>query len=513
MLHSAFVSVALASFLAVFALNAFGQAHDCTVMWDSALPRTQDSCFSASPQVIAQGDTIDLLWETSYWRGCPDSSMGIFYSHSFDAGKTFSPARQLEPLPGITAPGAPGSGNMAISGNQVYIIYLAEVPDSPSIYFLGFRSSTDAGVTWGPRRLLGDLNPEGITAHDSSVYIRFGYDDTTGGHHHFYSGCMASHNYGRTFEVAAVGLPPSPGDGSPGFGTMTYRANFLHFVYSRLMNVGQGIFFEILYTRSGDQGHTWTIPDTLSTIDSLGSAWPRIVGDESGNLSVVWYDFKYGGVDLFHGSVILRRSMDNGQSWESEQLLSYTPSAISPTITSSDQTVAVVWNEYRDPNRDRILMRISYDNGVTWCDTTEVDTLGGDITCTASNNLLFISWFRLRPSGIFGVYYGDIWIRGGRIPSTTKPVLPERFSLFQSYPNPFNNSCTIIYDLPLQDQIVTLRIYDLFGRTVGRLVEHQHEPRGRYRVIWQPEGMASGVYYYQLTTGVISETKKLILLK
>jgi hypothetical protein len=88
---------------------------------------------------------------------------------------------------------------------------------------------------------------------------------------------------------------------------------------------------------------------------------------------------------------------------------------------------------------------------------------------------------------------------------------PRRFSLEQNYPNPFNPQTHFrfaIGDL----RFVSLKIYDLLGREVSTLVNNTMEP-GTYTVTWDALGVSSGVYYYRLSAGEFSETKKLIITK
>jgi CubicO group peptidase (beta-lactamase class C family) len=97
--------------------------------------------------------------------------------------------------------------------------------------------------------------------------------------------------------------------------------------------------------------------------------------------------------------------------------------------------------------------------------------------------------------------------------------LPEQFYLSNNYPNPFNPSTTIEYQLPHM-AFVTLKVYDILGREVTTLIDGTEEP-GYKSVKWDANGIPSGVYYYRLQAGNPTtssgqryiETKKLLLLK
>jgi len=88
---------------------------------------------------------------------------------------------------------------------------------------------------------------------------------------------------------------------------------------------------------------------------------------------------------------------------------------------------------------------------------------------------------------------------------------PSVFYLGQNYPNPFNPSTHIKYSIPA-DGVVALKVYDLLGREVSTLV-NDYQQAGTFDVVFDGSNLASGVYYYQLTTGELTSTKKLMLTK
>ncbi len=88
---------------------------------------------------------------------------------------------------------------------------------------------------------------------------------------------------------------------------------------------------------------------------------------------------------------------------------------------------------------------------------------------------------------------------------------PSVFYLGQNYPNPFNPSTNIKYSIPA-DGNVTLKVYDILGNEVSTLV-NEFQQAGTFDVTFTGSNLASGVYYYQLTTGELTATKKLMLTK
>jgi outer membrane protein assembly factor BamB len=89
--------------------------------------------------------------------------------------------------------------------------------------------------------------------------------------------------------------------------------------------------------------------------------------------------------------------------------------------------------------------------------------------------------------------------------------IPSAYRLEQNYPNPFNPSTMINYQLAMNGY-VTLKVFDILGREVTTLV-NEERVAGSYTVRWDAEGIASGVYFYQLRTGNFAQTKKLMLMK
>jgi hypothetical protein len=88
----------------------------------------------------------------------------------------------------------------------------------------------------------------------------------------------------------------------------------------------------------------------------------------------------------------------------------------------------------------------------------------------------------------------------------------SRYRLYPAYPNPFNPSTTITYDLPFNSE-VELNIYNTLGQKVVTLV-NQKQSAGRYQVKWNAANRASGIYYFRLMTDRgFTETGKMLLVK
>jgi len=89
--------------------------------------------------------------------------------------------------------------------------------------------------------------------------------------------------------------------------------------------------------------------------------------------------------------------------------------------------------------------------------------------------------------------------------------IPTEYSLCQNFPNPFNPSTTINYEIP-NSNFVSLKIYDMMGREVAILISQFQEP-GFYNVNFDASKLSSGIYFYKIQAGDFSAVKKLLLLK
>jgi len=100
---------------------------------------------------------------------------------------------------------------------------------------------------------------------------------------------------------------------------------------------------------------------------------------------------------------------------------------------------------------------------------------------------------------------------GGDAEAETNTQLPTKFALSQNYPNPFNPSTIINYQLPAESR-VSLKVYNIFGQEVATLLEGKQDA-GYKSVEWSAANLPSGVYFYRLRAGTLTETKKLLLLR
>ncbi|MBK6766788.1 MAG: T9SS type A sorting domain-containing protein [bacterium] len=90
-------------------------------------------------------------------------------------------------------------------------------------------------------------------------------------------------------------------------------------------------------------------------------------------------------------------------------------------------------------------------------------------------------------------------------------VIPQEFAIKSSFPNPFNSSTIIRYQIARASN-VELKVYDVTGKEVKTLVDFHQNP-GTYQVQFDASEFASGTYFAQLTAGEFKQTHKMVLLK
>jgi hypothetical protein len=131
------------------------------------------------------------------------------------------------------------------------------------------------------------------------------------------------------------------------------------------------------------------------------------------------------------------------------------------------------------------------------------DTAHGDFTLPQNSPL--------RTYGTDGGPIGDPRWTKTTTGTTQEPNTPKAFELSQNFPNPFNPSTIIGFQL-YDAGNATLKVFDTLGREIAVLV-NSNKQLGSYHVQWNGNGFPSGIYFYQLTAGNVSQVKTMVLVK
>ncbi|MBK6538948.1 MAG: T9SS type A sorting domain-containing protein [Ignavibacteria bacterium] len=147
----------------------------------------------------------------------------------------------------------------------------------------------------------------------------------------------------------------------------------------------------------------------------------------------------------------------------------------------------------------------SSPNGGEWSAFNSTNIQGGDpsVLRLSSNDYLMI--YTGQP------YAVNIQVNGNSV--------PDKFELYQNYPNPFNPVTHLEFGIS-DWGFVLLKVYDVLGNEVRTLV-NENKPAGRYEVIFNGEGLPSGVYFYKLVvrssntkkSGDFRDIKRMVLVK
>lgn len=240
---------------------------------------------------------------------------------------------------------------------------------------------------------------------------------------------------------------------------------------------------------SSDNGASWV----LQALTWTGYAYP----------SAIWFENQTHGYSSADRNII--RTETSGTNW------TITPNSSGTEIIKGITGVGNTWWYVRFLSN-----KIFYtsDDGDTWIVQYTAPSSSGYNHITKGRNGGSRLW-AARIDGGISVYNGPTAIRN----VTTYPV---DYKLFQNYPNPFNPVTKIKFDTPSQpspkgsESVVRLVIYDILGREVDVLVNESASgglKPGTYEIQWDASNYPSGVYFYKLSAGEFSETKKMVLIK
>jgi hypothetical protein len=262
---------------------------------------------------------------------------------------------------------------------------------------------------------------------------------------------------------------------------------------------GTSSYYDIFAQRVDPNGALlW--PDTGVVVCRAphGQYYPQMISNGEGGTIIAWRDMRFDSV----GAVYAMRVTANGET-VATLLQSFTASARGSRIVL-EWTLAEA-----DPDVRFIVLRAS--GGGAFELLASADTERENLSFSFTDGTC-------RPA-ISYRYRVDIETGGERrVLFETKEIsLPApELSLAQNYPNPFNPATTIRFALPERGH-VDLVVYDCSGMEVARLLDADREA-GVHEVVWNGKSRAggkaaSGIYFYRLTAGKTTLTKKMVLLK
>jgi len=175
--------------------------------------------------------------------------------------------------------------------------------------------------------------------------------------------------------------------------------------------------------------------------------------------------------------------------------------------TTQEQDVTMEWN----------LSNIPEGMVFTLLDNTTGQTIDLDALETANITLPNKGILSLESSGFMGTYpeldesQFTLSVYGTLVAAEDDDILPERLTLHSAYPNPFNPSTIISFDLP-DANMVSLDIFDIAGRQVASLISEYMIP-GSHQINWNPGNLSSGIYLVNLVIGTETFNQKITFIK
>ncbi len=395
---------------------------------------------------------------------------------------------------------------------------------SPKVY-----KSTNSGVNWV--NITGNLTgPELFCVWAVDANLIFAGDGGSNG------GNGGNAKVWRTTDGGATWMVILTTGGSHGF--------FNGIVFSRtnpLIGIAESdppsLYGPHYLAKTTDGGDSWNTQTTLST---NGAA---ITG------SVVCVDNLFYGWGVYPPARVVMTS-DGGATWNQRNIsggynttgLAFNTDKLTgvgvsggflPSISRTSDG-GVNWTPLNTglPLTGYFNGRVKWVYGTNTCYLTSEEGPNGSVGRSTDGGL---NWSLMNTVGVQGIMNIDLVFTNGEVfayaisddgrviklsePIGVNPIsstIPSDYKLKQNYPNPFNPTTNIRFDIPAyaksQTSNVRLIVYDILGKEITILVNEQMKA-GTYEVDWNASANPSGVYYYKLTAGNYTESKKMILIK
>jgi len=245
----------------------------------------------------------------------------------------------------------------------------------------------------------------------------------------------------------------------------------------------------------------------IKTDQSFNNIWTKEI---SGNNNYFGYRF----INASNNSLLVTGWADPSNIQNENILLAKLEGDIIPVElvvfegTIEGDNIILTWKTATENNNSGFDIERSSDK-IKWC---KIGFVKGNIVRTTPYTYSFVDsssqtgivYYRLKQIDLDGTftYSNEISVEVNQ---------PLKFSLEQNYPNPFNPVTRINYIIP-DNGNVRLDIYNILGQRATTLV-NENKTAGKYSIDFNAGKFASGIYFYQLTSGNRSITKKMMLLK
>jgi hypothetical protein len=493
----------------------FKRSTDGGLNWGSDIYLTTytNSNANAYPSMTASGQTIHVVWVDSR------NGYNVYYKRSTDGGLSWNADTQLSSNSLSTQ--SPYQ-SVCVNGQVVHAVWSSNNSGSYQVYY---KRSTDNGLSWSTDTILTSNTDASLIYPSASVTgqnVHIVWNDDRDGNQEIYykhstdAGISWGSDTRLTFNAA-----------NSYYSFVTASGSNIHVTWD---DNRDGSIEYLYYKHSTDGGISWS-SDMRLTFD------PPYSFDQSMEISgstvhMVWTDWRYGS----SGDIFYKRNPGNSLPCSNPPVVNagsdttiyygygVQNAVLTASVTSGTSPYSYHWSTGATSSSITVspTTTTSYNvlltdaNSCTSADTVVVSVI--DVRCghdsdkvlvCHNGNTLCISAHAVPAHLAQGDYLGDCSenSKNGNVVNN----IPDVFKLYTNYPNPFNPSTKITFDLP-EDAYTKLIIYDLTGREVTRLVDNSLKA-GRYEFEWNANNYASGIYFYKIQSGKYLEVKKMVLLK
>ncbi len=260
--------------------------------------------------------------------------------------------------------------------------------------------------------------------------------------------------------------------------------------------------YDVYLIKTDNNGDTlWTKTYGGSEVDE--GSWVERTYDGGYIIAASTNSFGEGGFDFY----LIKTDADGDTVWTREYGGSGDDMALSVKQTNDGGYALIGGTASFGGGNDVYLVKTDADGDTVWTQNYGGDNganeYGTSVLQAADGSLVF--------SGDASL---DVWlvkVESGLDDVSDDNEIPIEYNSVNNYPNPFNSSTTIEYNLT-KKQNVKLEIYNLLGQRITTLID-SYQQAGRHGVIWDAKGYPGGIYFYKLTAGNTVFTKRMTLLK
>ena len=415
----------------------------------------------------------------------------------------------------------------SITGGNVFLSAAAATDVRNNIFSYGntngFHASADLNITYQYNNAFGNTGSDVVTIVPDATNISLdpAYSDTTSLDYH-----LALHS-GSVDTGDPVGSDP---DGSRADQGAFGGPNAVFAAPGHVTNLIAVVTNDTTITISWD-GRTPEGGDYYAIYSAGTSGFAPAESNFIGTVGAATNVFQHhpiAGCHYYRVSYIDGAGYMGGYSNEAGECTAG-PDLVAPTVTVTypnggeafkpGDTINVQWVATDNNKVDSVSIYYSENNGGAFtliASSEPNDSIYTWIAPDISSDSCLVRVVAWDPALLTGQDVSDA-IFTIRIVSTDDELPAVTWALSQNFPNPFNPSTTIHYDVKAGGGQVSLMVFDVSGRVVRTLVDG-HQTEGSRSITWngtndRGQSIASGIYFYRMAAPGFTETKKMVLLR